>query len=434
VGSVSTLNRVESLVSPYGVVAHVSRRRGPRGLAEFGAWLALLGSGSCDHRGLSKARSARPVRASGLDPADPDRGRLIAIAEAAERYAAGDFLGEPVRVARADELDGAVIDLASVPRCSASELAADGCPLSAPDPGATVRWVRGVDLATAEPIWLPAVMACYRLPDLRSGERFWLRISTGYAVHTDPVEAIIRGVCEVIERDAIAVTWLQRLPLPLIGPKAQSGLIDEVLSRCGRHFVQTYLFDATSDMGVPTVYCLQIAQYDTSMRQAVSCATGRTTVAAAEKALMEAVRYRVPGLERREVPQDFRDFSGVTDGAAYMGRPEMSAAFDFLTEGAPHRLAPPRVPLPAEPVQALAAITDTLEAAGMRAIAVDRTTRELAAVGLTAVCVLVPDLQPMSLHPLAQYRAHRRLYDAPLRMGYRSLEEEELNPWPQPFA
>jgi ribosomal protein S12 methylthiotransferase accessory factor len=75
-----------------------------------------------------------------------------------------------------------------------------------------------------------------------------------------------------------------------------------------------------------------------------------------------------------------------------------------------------------------------LSGKGMQVLAVNCTTRELAAVGLTAVNVIIPDLQPMSLLPLAQYRAHPRLYSAPLLMGYPSLPEEELNPWPVPYA
>ena len=66
-------------------------------------------------------------------------------------------------------------------------------------------------------------------------------------------------------------------------------------------------------------------------------------------------------------------------------------------------------------------------------MAVDRTPAELGAVGLTAVSVIIPDLQPMSLFPLAQYRAHPRLYQAPELMGYPSHSEKDLNPWPQPF-
>lgn len=70
----------------------------------------------------------------------------------------------------------------------------------------------------------------------------------------------------------------------------------------------------------------------------------------------------------------------------------------------------------------------------MPVLAVDRSHAELRSVGLTAVNVVIPDLQPMSLLPLAQFRAHPRLYRAPAAMGFPVHSEEELNPWPQPFA
>ena len=426
-------DRLDSLVSPYGVVSRVRRRRPARGLGSVHVWVASAGLGSSQH-GHARAFPAGQLVGAGLHGHDPERAQLVAIAEAAERYAAGDFLGEPVRWARARDLDGAVIGPESVPRCSAAELASSGCPLTALTGDAVIRWVRGIDLASGEPVWLPAIMACYGLRDIRPAERFWYRISTGYAVHTDPGEAVVRGLCEVIERDAIALTWLQRLPLPPLPGHGRSDLTGELLVWCERHFVRTYLFDATTDMEVPTVYCLQVAEFDTSMRQAVSCATGRTIAAAAEKALLEVLRYRLPGMEPPETPPDRSQFRDITHGAAFMGRPQMAPAFGFLTDGEGRRTAPPRPRLPGEPSRALDAIMATLAGKGMRAVVVDRTPRELADAGLTAVCVVVPGLQPMSLHPLAQYRGHPRLYEAPGTMGYPSVSEEGLNSWPQPFA
>lgn len=428
-----TLGRLEDLVSPYGVVSRVWPRRPAPGLPELNIHLASVGSAAAYHEGFTQGRPVRSVHGSGLDLGDANTARLIAIAEAAERYASGDAMGEPVRWARAAELEGAVIDAASIPRCSARELALPGCPLPPLDPEAVIRWVRGTDLVSGEPTWVPAVMAAYGLSTITAAERFWYRISTGYAVHTDPVEALVRGLCEVIERDAVAVTWLQRLPLPLVGDQKRSSLLEDVLAWSERHFVDTYLFDATSNLGVPTVYCLQVAQFDAKMRQAVSCATGRTIASAAESALLEALRYRLPGLELPDA-KDPGDFSDITDGAAYMGRPEHAEAFDFLVAGAHLRIAPPPPALPEHSAEALAQITGNLAANGMRAIAVDRTPRELAVAGLTAVCIVVPELQPMSLLPRARYLGHPRLYEAPRLMGFPSYPEEELNPWPQPFA
>jgi ribosomal protein S12 methylthiotransferase accessory factor len=76
----------------------------------------------------------------------------------------------------------------------------------------------------------------------------------------------------------------------------------------------------------------------------------------------------------------------------------------------------------------------SLERHDMRVFAVDHTPPEVSAVGLTAMTVLIPDLQPMSLDRRAQFLAHRRLYSAPALMGHIPHREEDLNPWPQPFA
>ncbi|WP_432040175.1 hypothetical protein [Streptomyces cucumeris] len=47
---------------------------------------------------------------------------------------------------------------------------------------------------------------------------------------------------------------------------------------------------------------------------------------------------------------------------------------------------------------------------------------------------VVPDPQPMSIDPFAQFKGHRRLYEAPVRMGYRILPEDGLQPLPPPFV
>ncbi len=148
---------------------------------------------------------------------------------------------------------------------------------------------------------------------------------------------------------------------------------------------------------------------------------------------MEATGARRLFYSETKLEEDFGKFTRVMDGARYMARPQMAEAFSFLVEGARERIGPERIPFPAEPAETLSALVATLFGKGMQAIAVDRTSRELAAVGLTAVNVIIPDLQPMALRPLAQYLAHPRLYEAPIAMGYPSHAEEDLNPWPQPF-
>lgn len=371
--------------------------------------------------------------------ADQATASTVALAEAAERYAGmAPGLDVDCRRARVSDLvDEAVMDLRRLPRCSATEYATPGCRVKPFDDDAIIRWSLGLDLVSGEPTWVPSVMAVYGLRQRTLGERFWVSISTGYAVHTDPQVALCSAICEVFERDIIEILWQQKLPLPPVAAHEITDNCRMLLRWAEDHFISVLLFDATTDMGVPTAYCLMIAENDPQARQLVSCATGIWLGAAAEKCVLDAAAFRdnFGGMpDPGKMKMDQRTFTTIADGARYMGLAEHASAFEFLVDGYEDRVPQERPALPRNPEDRLCALIDIVRHHGLQSIAVDRTTSELAAAGLTAVCVIIPDLQPMTLQPLARFRAHPRLYSAPGLMGYRALPETELNPWPQPFA
>lgn len=420
---------VDSLVSPFGIVGSERRALWPRGADRIRVHGADIGSG---HPGLASDRMGRS-RASGKVFDDAELSRFIAIAEGAERYAGRKLLDKPI-FCTASELDGPGIDLDRTPRCTPREYAEPGSPVVPLDKDAPMQWVKGIDLITLEDTWLPAVAVCFGMPRVSPAERFWYRISTGHAIHTDLVEALVRAICEVIERDANAVLWLQRLPLPVVSPDRLTEECRYLIDWGRRHFIETYLFDSTTDLGVPSAYCLQIAEHDPQERQLVGAGAGRDITMASEKALLETSAVRGKMGANRPLPEDFKYFQGF-DAARYMALPAQRQAFDFLTCGLATRPVSDRSErLPADPAEMLADLIGRLADADMQVVAADRTTRELAEVGLSEVVVVIPDLQPMSLNACVQFRAHPRLFTAPGRMGYRCLTEEELNPWPQPLA
>jgi len=217
---------------------------------------------------------------------DPAHARLVAISEAMERYSALVFGHRQLVSASAQELGQDALDLEAVPRCSARELRRPGCPLVPADGAADIRWVAATDLTTGRDIFLPAVMVdlgCRR----RASERFWLPISTGCATHVTVEAALVNAICELIERDAIALTWLQKLPLPLLDEKFHGIPVREMTQWCADRGIDTYLFDATTDIGVPTVYCVQLADAEYPAAQVVGCATDLDATAAAERALLK---------------------------------------------------------------------------------------------------------------------------------------------------
>ena len=414
------------MVSRWGVVGDLRTYPSPQGLPQLSVVRAAAGTDS--------SGGGTTLTGAGRAWDNLPNALWSAIGEALERYSAVDHLGEQRVWAKWDELPSA-ITVANIPRCSDTEYDHPQCPLRRIACDEAIRWVEGIDLASQRATWVPAVMACYRLRRVRPAERFWYQISTGYAVYSDPTEATVRGLLEVIERDAVALTWLQKLPLPSVGWEAHSAVVRHLLDWSTGHFLETHLFDATTDLGVPTVYCLQRAPHDPQLQHVVSAASDRGMAQAAEKALFECITLRETLLHSPAVPDDVAQFREISDGARYMGASDRAAGFSFLLNA--KRCASRHAghtDIPSDPKVALDHLLRVLSEKGMTPVVVDRTSDELRQTGMTAVCVIVPQLQPMSLLPLAQYKGHGRLYEAPRRMGYPPLGEVDLNPWPQPFA
>ncbi len=376
------------------------------------------------------------VNASGRSPDDLSHSQLLAVSEGLERYASV-VVDETAQItATAVELGAQAMDLDTVARCSGRELRHPDCPLRLPDKNLPIRWNEAVDLHSGRDVFVPSVMTHISAPNPLPGELFWHRISTGVATHTSVEAATLNAICELIERDALALTWLQRLPLPRLAPGCVTPGGQRVVDWCDRHGIDTHLFDATTDVGVPTVYCVQTVRDPRAGRPAqyIGCATEFDPGDAAEHALLEAAGIPIVMIDRGQLPQRYADFTRVTDGAAQMGRPSHRPAFGFLLDApSERRVSAPAAPAAGPVLRQLEFVLRRLRDLGMSVFAVDISTREVDDAGLYAIRVIIPELQPMSLRPRAQYRAHPRLYRAPAAMGLPVRPESKLNPYPQPL-
>jgi ribosomal protein S12 methylthiotransferase accessory factor len=374
-------------------------------------------------------------RASGSGVSyDRERAWRIAVIESLERIATASVSTEFVQ-GDAHSVPGA-IDLEDIPRCSEAELADPSCALERPDNKASIRWATGVDLADGSPARVPAVMVYLDLP-AGEGERFWRQISTGAAAGPTWEAAIASAVCEAVERDIVAVTWLQKLPLPRLAPSKLSESTRDLLAWCRRKYIEVHFFDATSEIGVPTVYCVQEAPHDTVSRLVVSAATDPDGARAAEHALVEGLALR-PTLH--QAAADERRAVSVLKGALAIGSPRMSGAMDFLLRTPDHLRTKRMPPLPAPSTgsedgkERMHRVIDACTRAGHKVYAFDLTTPDLRTIGLHVARVVIPSLQPLSFSPHARYLGHPRVYQLPGLLGHRSLTEGGLNSDPQPFA
>lgn len=161
----------------------------------------------------------------------------------------------PLRLASARELARTheIVDVARLPRVSTGSFHADR----------PILWCEARALGTERPIWVPyeLVHTNFTLP-LPAGSGYFTMSSNGLASGNHLLEAISHGLCELVERDAVAL-WEaaggSSSPVGRIAP----GSIDDrncarVLAAVAAADLAIGIWDLTSDIGIATFACLLV--------------------------------------------------------------------------------------------------------------------------------------------------------------------------------
>jgi ribosomal protein S12 methylthiotransferase accessory factor len=218
----------------------------------------------------------------------------------------------------------------------------------------TASWVEGLDLISGTPLVLPEDVV--RVADV-PGCRYW-QTSDGLGTGSNILEAAIHGICELIERDAMALwSFLSDAEVARREVTAAS-LGDAVIAMVGRiedAGFRIRLFDATSDIRVPTYLAVLIDdERDRAGLKYVDVASGSGThpisSRAALRAITEAVQTRLttitgsrddvdPGEYGRALPPDLRLYAGAGEprhgtGAGYTGPRSLAGYNDWLVDQA----------------------------------------------------------------------------------------------------
>ena len=190
--------------------------------------------------------------------------KVSAVCEAIERYSAVWRGDEPVTTAAYRDLDPSVaLHMDQVLLFSDEQFARrkewNADPLHrlhlVPDPFRTdleLDWSTAWSLTHETERMVPAGHAWYGHPDM-ARHFFCVSDSNGCASGNTLEEAVLQGFCEVVERDAVALWWYNRIPRPgfdldsLGDPYVDT--IREFYASMGR---ELWVLDITSDLGIPT--------------------------------------------------------------------------------------------------------------------------------------------------------------------------------------
>ena len=306
-----------------------------------------------------------------------------------------------------------------------------------------IAWIEGVSLIHHRPMLVPACLVClpYQPQFLDQGEQgVGAAISTGLACGTTVEAALMSGICECIERDAVMLTWLNRLPMPTADITASPKLASLYHERFARDGLRYWLIDITTDLPVPTMLCLVIDERTDPPMISAGGASSLDPVHAATKAMIEAVQTRewgkvLPGDKAPALRADYANVRDFEDHVVLYAHGDMLPSLDFLNKAAPRQATSWNSSGSGNLHHDLQMVLDMLRHHQIEVIALDLTTPDVAACGYSVVKVLMPALIPLYADYRERYLGGQRLYEVPRILGFTSENTTlaSINPDPHPY-
>lgn len=307
-----------------------------------------------------------------------------------------------------------------------------------------VGWSAAVSLHDGQPALVPAcfVYLGYRIHRGEEERLLGPSVSTGCACARSHSTALLKGIYEVIERDAFTICWLNRLVpqrLDICSEPSLAQLYRETLATQGLEY---HLFRLPTDLAVPTCAAVVVDTRREIPIIAMGGAAHLDPVAAARKALLECVQTRMYAcqmLTEDDDPfaEDFADIISFDDHTMLYARRDMRHALDFMLNTEPARAAEQLWANERyeDAVSQLEIIRHELAKTGLQCFAVDLTTSDLEELGFAVVKAVMPQMQPLNGPYTQRFLGGRRLYEVPVRLGLRQKEigVAEMNPFPHPY-
>jgi ribosomal protein S12 methylthiotransferase accessory factor len=395
------------------------------------SYTAFFGFGR-EARDLASLKSAALSQAAGVGQT-ADAAKLGAMCEAIERYSGMWHGDEPVIRAAFEHLGAdAAIDPRSCMQYSsrqyeqrddinARQTTFDLVPRPF-DETAIMDW-SGVWSVTAKRFKvLPAAALFYGAPQPAGGPYCWAD-SNGCAAGATVVDAIGRGLLELIERDAVALWWYNRLRRPGVDLASfRDPSFDQFLESYRALGREAWVLDLTTDLEVPSFVAVSRSRGQTSEDILISFGADLDAHRAIEHALLE-MNHLVPAvLPQNRGPGGEYPYPDRSQQHWWTTASVQSEPYLLPDSAQRRRQATDFAASSSTQPDVAAALVPRIESRGHEVLVLDQTRPD---IGVPVVRTIVPGLR----HFWPRF-APGRLYDVPVALGWRTqpCAEIDLNP------
>jgi ribosomal protein S12 methylthiotransferase accessory factor len=394
----------------------------------------IFGCGSqCNEYSHIGSPSERSI--SGSTSLARDQAIAGAIGEAAERYSAAFIPYENVISSSYSSLDGDSLLPSSLTLYEKEQYGHSNFPYQPVGSDDVIGWVAGHSLGRDRAVLVPAFAVYQPYRSLVGEAPVIQQITTGLACGNTLEEAVLSALCEVVERDASMLMWLQsRQPPRVVASRSTSSLVSLTLDRFGSLDRYVTLLDVTTDLNIPAYVAVWDGPIEKERGAIFASCANLSPDRAASGALLELAQclmWATSLIDAREhIPDPLVDtLSRIEDHVLWPLRSSSRTVFEFLLSSAENVDIAQRQDASSEDVlKSIQTCVELISARGLDVVVVDVTSPDIAECGLHVVRALIPGTQPLffgtGLHRLSA-RANSNPYPSRARTG--------INLLPHPF-
>ncbi|QTY27131.1 YcaO-like family protein [Flavobacterium sp. CS20] len=303
-----------------------------------------------------------------------------------------------------------------------------------------ISWVLSSDLLNKKEIYVPACSVY--LPFKRSFEEkgevvLYPSVSTGASCDGNFNYAILKGIYELIERDAFMICWRNKLKIPRLIIDENSKLFDTYIKNFKRKNLRYELFYTKMDLDVHSVFGLVYkTDNDLNENPEVYCggACHHDINIAVKKTLLEMVQGLKWGEFSKDeifkVKDDFSNINSFKDRMLLYSTGDFNHVFEFLYNG-------PKLNISDLENENMNSVNDNLKHIfkelsnnDLDCYACDVTSVDIKQCELNVVKILIPQFETMEGDFRFPFLGNSRYKKIPKKLGLKT--EENIFPHPYP--
>jgi len=293
------------------------------------------------------------------------------------------------------------------------------------DESAVIDWTPVWSLTHGRHKYLPTQLLYYRSKASADCDAFYcMGCSNGNASGNNLEEAVLQGFCELVERDAVALWWYNRLRKPAVEVESfEDPYLLDLMGYYRSLGRDAWALDITSDLGIPAFAA--VSRLCEGPEERILFGLGchpdaRIALQRAFSEMNQMLGFVAKGAEEERLTVEDGETLSWLKTASLANQPYMAPDGGVVARRCEDY---PRL-YSSDLLEEIALCRRIVEERGMEVLVLDQTRPD---VEMPVAKVIVPGLR----HFWARF-APGRLYDAPVRMGWlpKALAEEELNPIP----